>query len=94
MWGLLDNRQAEYPAEHNVGHLYPAKAAMQAFYRALDPCNSLNPGIGQTSKCKHWHLRAPPSVSRGEMFGDSSVAASGRTWTADDPNQEIRSLPK
>ena len=94
MWGLLDHRHAEYPAEHNVGHLYPAKAAMQAFYRALDPCNALNPGIGQMSKCKHWHLRASPSVSRPEMFGDSSVAASGRTWTADDPSQEIRSLPK
>ena len=27
MWALLDERKAEYPAEHNVGHLYPAKPA-------------------------------------------------------------------
>jgi D-lactate dehydrogenase, membrane binding len=28
MWKLLDTRQAEYPAEHNVGHLYEAKPAL------------------------------------------------------------------
>ncbi|HRO12262.1 D-lactate dehydrogenase [Amaricoccus sp.] len=55
MWRLLDARGAEYPAEHNVGHLYHAKPALADFYRALDPTNSLNPGIGQTSKCAHWH---------------------------------------
>lgn len=55
MWRLLDERGAEYPAEHNVGHLYRAKPALAEFYRALDPTNSLNPGIGQTSKCAHWH---------------------------------------
>jgi D-lactate dehydrogenase len=55
MWKLLDVRGAEYPAEHNVGHLYHAKPALADFYRALDPTNSLNPGIGQTSKCAHWH---------------------------------------
>ena len=54
MWALLDERKAEYPAEHNVGHLYPAKPAMREFFRALDPCNVFNPGIGQTSKCSHW----------------------------------------
>ena len=54
MWKLLDAREAEYPAEHNVGHLYRAKPAMAEFYRLLDPTNSLNPGIGQTSKCGHW----------------------------------------
>ncbi|HBK45886.1 MAG TPA: D-lactate dehydrogenase [Xanthomonadaceae bacterium] len=54
MWGLLDQRGAEYPAEHNVGHLYRAKPALEAFYRRLDPTNSFNPGIGQTSKQKHW----------------------------------------
>jgi D-lactate dehydrogenase len=54
MWELLDRRGAEYPAEHNVGHLYPAKPALKAFYKSLDPCNSFNPGIGQTSKCAHW----------------------------------------
>ncbi|MDB5985219.1 MAG: D-lactate dehydrogenase [Nevskia sp.] len=54
MWNLLDARGAEYPAEHNVGHLYHAKPDLQAFYRDLDPCNSFNPGIGRTSKYKHW----------------------------------------
>jgi D-lactate dehydrogenase len=54
MWELLDTRGAEYPAEHNVGHLYHAKPALAGFYRALDPPNSLNPGIGHTSKCAHW----------------------------------------
>ncbi|WP_251976217.1 D-lactate dehydrogenase [Salinicola avicenniae] len=54
MWALLDARGAEYPAEHNVGHLYKAKPALADFYRELDPCNAFNPGIGQTSKCRHW----------------------------------------
>ncbi|WP_026438974.1 D-lactate dehydrogenase [Acidocella facilis] len=54
MWGLLDGRGAEYPAEHNVGHLYPAKPALAAHYQALDPCNCFNPGIGQTSKLYCW----------------------------------------
>ncbi len=50
MWELLDARGAEYPAEHNVGHLYKAKPALAAHYRALDPCNCFNPGFGATSK--------------------------------------------
>ena len=54
MLELLDQRGAQYPAEHNVGHLYKAKPALQQFYRQLDPTNSLNPGIGKTSKKKYW----------------------------------------
>ena len=54
MWKLLDARGAEYPAEHNVGHLYHAKPALAGFYRQLDPTNSFNPGIGHTSKKRHW----------------------------------------
>jgi D-lactate dehydrogenase len=50
MLELLDARGAEYPAEHNVGHLYEAKPQLAAFYRTLDPCNCFNPGIGKTSK--------------------------------------------
>ncbi|WP_158900452.1 D-lactate dehydrogenase [Burkholderia sp. L27(2015)] len=50
MWELLDRRGAEYPAEHNVGHLYHAKPALATFYQELDPCNCFNPGIGKTSK--------------------------------------------
>ncbi|QPR29577.1 D-lactate dehydrogenase [Edwardsiella hoshinae] len=54
MLALLDARGAEYPAEHNVGHLYQAKAPLRDFYRRQDPTNTLNPGIGKTSKCRHW----------------------------------------
>ena len=54
MLALLDKRGAQYPAEHNVGHLYEAKPALRKFYKALDPTNSFNPGIGHTSKKKHW----------------------------------------
>ncbi|MFT4257399.1 MAG: D-lactate dehydrogenase [Pseudoxanthomonas sp.] len=54
MWKLLDARGAEYPAEHGVGHLYRAKPALADFHRSLDPTNSFNPGIGQTSKQAHW----------------------------------------
>ena len=55
MWKILDQRGAEYPAEHNVGHLYKAKPQLADFYRGLDPTNTLNPGIGQTSKHSCWH---------------------------------------
>ena len=54
MWKLLDQRGAHYPAEHNVGHLYPAAPALRDFYRSLDPTNRFNAGIGQTSKQKDW----------------------------------------
>lgn len=54
MWKLLDERGAEYPAEHNVGHLYSAKPALAQFYQQLDPSNTFNPGIGQTSKQPGW----------------------------------------
>ncbi len=49
-----DARGAEYPAEHNVGHEYVANETLRGFYRSLDPTNSLNPGIGKTSRRKHW----------------------------------------
>nr|WP_256856081.1 D-lactate dehydrogenase [Rodentibacter ratti] len=54
MLKLLDQRGAQYPAEHNVGHLYEAKPELRKFYKKLDPTNSFNPGIGQTSKKKYW----------------------------------------
>ena len=50
-----DSRGVEYPAEHNVGHEYKAKSILLEFYKALDPTNSFNPGIGQSSKLKHWN---------------------------------------
>ena len=49
-----DRRGARYPAEHNVGHEYTADQTLRGFYRSLDPTNSFNPGIGKTSKRKHW----------------------------------------
>lgn len=55
MWDLLDARGARYPAEHNVGHLYHAGAEQAAHFRALDPGNHLNPGIGHTSRNRCWH---------------------------------------
>jgi D-lactate dehydrogenase len=53
-WELLDARRAEYPAEHNVGHLYVAKPALAGFYRELDPTNTFNPGIGHTPRGLGW----------------------------------------
>jgi D-lactate dehydrogenase len=55
---LLDfynQRGAEYPAEHNVGHEYKANKTLVDFYKKLDPTNSFNPGIGNTSKSKYWN---------------------------------------
>ncbi|MEM1373635.1 MAG: D-lactate dehydrogenase [Pseudomonadota bacterium] len=54
MLEILDQRGAEYPAEHNVGHLYAAKPDLAAFYKSIDPTNSLNPGLGKMSKKKHY----------------------------------------
>lgn len=54
MLDLLDRRGAEYPAEHNVGHLYAAKPVLAAHYRKLDPGNRVNPGIGQLSRDRNW----------------------------------------
>lgn len=51
---FLDSRGAEYPAEHNVGHLYRAKPELAEFYKRLDPLNGFNPGIGMTSKRRRW----------------------------------------
>lgn len=64
MWLLLDARGAEYPAEHNVGHLYPAKASLKSHYRSLDPSNTLNPGIGGASKRKYYREDSPASSDR------------------------------
>jgi D-lactate dehydrogenase len=54
LWALLDARGAQYPAEHNVGHLYVAKPSLAEFYRSIDPRNQLNPGIGHTSRERDW----------------------------------------
>ncbi|MEE4450979.1 D-lactate dehydrogenase [Novosphingobium resinovorum] len=59
LWALLDARGAQYPAEHNVGHLYVAKPELADFYRSIDPRNQLNPGIGHTPKGRDWTQGTP-----------------------------------
>ena len=54
MLELLDKRGAEYPAEHNVGHIYKAKPALANHYKTLDPTNSFNPGIGKMSRERNY----------------------------------------
>jgi D-lactate dehydrogenase len=54
MLELFDTRGAEYPAEHNVGHLYKAKPDLAAHYKCCDPTNSFNPGIGKMSKARNY----------------------------------------
>ena len=54
MLRILDQRGAEYPAEHNVGHLYKAKPDLSEHYKLCDPTNSFNPGIGKMSRRKHY----------------------------------------
>jgi D-lactate dehydrogenase len=64
MWALLDKRGAEYPAEHNVGHLYHAKPALVDHYKGLDPRNMFNPGVGRQTKCVYWLVRTNTSGNR------------------------------
>ncbi|MET4488982.1 D-lactate dehydrogenase [Bradyrhizobium sp. LA7.1] len=68
MLDLLDERGAEYPAEHNVGHLYHAKPDLVEHYKSLDPCNAFNPGIGRTTKCVNW--KAVPKANKGAAKGN------------------------
>jgi len=71
MLTLLQARGAQYPAEHNVGHIYEAPAALKQFYRANDPTNSMNPGIGKTSKQKNWKGE-PEAVSNDLQATDQT----------------------
>jgi hypothetical protein len=64
---LLDKRGARYPAEHNVGHLYKAAPELIAHYKALDPCNCFNAGIGQTSKLANWREQEEPMRSPSDF---------------------------
>ncbi len=54
IYSLLDSYGAKYPAEHNFGHLYQADQSLVDHYRALDPTNSFNSGIGKTSKLRSY----------------------------------------
>jgi D-lactate dehydrogenase len=61
---LLDERGAQYPAEHNVGHHYIASPALSAHYKKIDPRNALNSGIGGTSKNLSYNVQ-PSNKNNG-----------------------------
>lgn len=73
MLELLDVRGAEYPAEHNVGHLYEAKPELAGFYQKLDPCNCFNAGIGKTSKLAAY--RESQDQAYGQSDGQSQAVS-------------------
>lgn len=79
LWALLDEQKAEYPAEHNVGHIYRAKPELERFYRQIDPRNQLNPGIGQTSRQRSWANAEPAPLAgvRGEPVSQSGTDNGG-----------------
>lgn len=95
MWALLDARGAEYPAEHNVGHLYKAKPALREFYRALDPTNTFNPGIGHTSKYRDWHKHDCRSIMRwaGVRHGTQRISWGRSTLTRSSGAQMTSKIP-
>jgi D-lactate dehydrogenase (quinone) len=80
MLEILDERGAEYPAEHNVGHIYRAKPALAQHYRSLDPTNSFNPGIGKTSRDRHYGgvcgCHGEPSTWAAQDVTESAAADS------------------
>ena len=51
---ITRERGARYPAEHNHGHVYEAPKEVKAFYRASDPTNTFNPGVGGMSPLKDY----------------------------------------
>src|SRR3546814_16870145 len=75
MWALLDQRGARYPAEHNVGHLYPAEPALADFYRTLDPENRFNAGIGGMSKKRDY------ARSEERRVGKECVSTCRSRWS-------------
>jgi D-lactate dehydrogenase len=54
MKDLLTERGARFPAEHNYGRIYHAPEDLVAHYKELDPTNTFNPGVGQSSPRKFW----------------------------------------
>ncbi len=62
----LDQRGAQYPAEHNVGHVYTAKAEVASFYKRLDPTNTFNPGIGKMSKLRGFRCECQSEPMKAE----------------------------
>jgi D-lactate dehydrogenase len=80
MWRLLNARGAQFPAEHNFGHLYYAKPPLINHYKNLDPCNCFNPGIGRTSKLSRWHDDQPRELHHGEP--DAETRSPERVYQA------------
>ena len=78
MLELLHARGAQYPAEHNVGHLYEAAESLKTFYRKNDPTNSMNPGIGKTSKQKYWGETASARPDAAEAAESSPTSPPAR----------------
>jgi len=54
MWRMLEERGAQFPAEHSFGHLYHATPALVSHFQTLDPTNCFNSGIGRTTKAASW----------------------------------------
>lgn len=54
MTALLEARGAAIPAEHNYGRLYELPSELEEHFRALDPTNTFNPGLGGTSPHRDW----------------------------------------
>ncbi|AXF63997.1 MULTISPECIES: D-lactate dehydrogenase [unclassified Leclercia] len=72
MLALLKARGAQYPAEHNVGHIYEAPDSLKQFYRANDPTNSMNPGIGKTTKHKNWQEQPETAIHSPQATDQTS----------------------
>lgn len=72
MLALLKARGALYPAEHNVGHIYEAPDSLKQFYRANDPTNSMNPGIGKTTKHKNWQEQPETAIHSPQATDQTS----------------------
>ena len=73
MWALL--RSANYPAEHNVGHLHEAKPELAQFYRDLDPCSRFDAGIGQTSHKSAGNSTMIKKMESENYVGNSPIIA-------------------
>ncbi|WP_425250593.1 hypothetical protein [Escherichia fergusonii] len=55
MLELLRQRGAQYPAEHNVGHLYKAPENLARFYQENDPTNTMNQVLVKPANIKTGH---------------------------------------
>ena len=80
----LESRGAQYPAEHNVGHLYEAKPAQVAFYRKLDPDQRDEPRHRQDDKTAQLADRQRMSVGLLGLLDDVAAIAKVAAASIDD----------